>query len=415
MADVKTELLAPAGNLERLKWAVEYGADAVYFGVTEFSLRSYAGNFSLDEARVGLDYLHERGRKGYVTLNIYAFSDEYDELIKTAVTLDEMGADAFIVADLGVMREIGKLGLRTPIHVSTQANTTSLQTVLAYRDLGAKRVNLARELSLQQIKTIQAGIVGEDVETEVFIHGSVCFSYSGRCAISDYLTGRMANRGECTQPCRWQYELVEEKRPGQHFPVFEDKRGLYLFNSRDLALFPFVPELVNSGVASLKIEGRMKNVHYTAAVLSIYRAILDGQQIPKDEVWKQLGRVSNRGYSFGFMKGEITPDDYETGTHRYKSTSTMVATTTEETHGVMRVLDVKNTIQAGEKLELVTSDGVEEYQLPNKLMSIDGEELDHANNQDTILIDAQIPAYSVMRRVQETGPLVGPEDHLRSP
>lgn len=395
----KTELLAPAGNLERLKWAVAYGADAVYFGVTDFSLRSYAGNFTLEEARLGLDYLHRNNRRGYVTLNIYPFSNEYDDLMRTAAALDEIGADAFIVSDLGVMRALRQLNLRTPIHVSTQANTTSWQAVLAYRDLGAKRVNLARELSLEQIKEIQHSLDGERVETEVFIHGSVCFSYSGRCAISDYLTGRMANRGECTQPCRWNYALMEEKRPGQYFPVFEDKRGLYLFNSRDLALFSFVPELVNCGVASLKIEGRMKNVHYLAAVLSVYRAVLDGKSMSEETVYELLGRVSNRGYSLGFMKGGITPDDYEISTHKYRSTSVMVASSTNQIRENQRVCKVKNTVQAGERLELLTPDGVSGYTLPNPLISLDGEHLDHANNQDTILLDNDLPPYAVLRRI----------------
>ena len=396
---LKTELLAPAGNLERLKWAVAYSADAVYFGVTDFSLRSYAGNFTLDDARLGLDYLHLNGRKGYVTLNIYPVSDEYDELMRTSADLDDMGADAFIVSDLGVMRALRQLNLRTPIHVSTQANTTSWQAVLAYRDLGAKRVNLARELTLDQIKNIQHKLEGERVETEIFIHGSVCFSYSGRCAISDYLTGRMANRGECTQPCRWNYTLMEEKRPGQHFPVFEDERGLYLFNSRDLALFPFVPELVNSGVASLKIEGRMKNVHYLAAVLSVYRAVLDGKAMPAEIAYKLLGRVSSRGYSFGFMKGRITANDYETSTHRYQSTSVMVASTTEQMCGDQRVCKVKNTIQAGEQLELLTPNGISSYTLPNPLVSVEGESIDLANNQDVIVLD--LPPYAVLRRVTD--------------
>ncbi|MCE5324411.1 U32 family peptidase [bacterium] len=395
----KTELLAPAGNLERLKWAVAYGADAVYFGVTDFSLRSYAGNFTLEDAGIGLDYLHKNGRKGYATLNIYPFSNEYDELMRTAAALDEMGADAFIVSDVGVMRSLRQLNIHTPIHVSTQANTTSWQAVLAYRDLGAKRVNLARELSMDQIREIQHNLNGEDVETEVFIHGSVCFSYSGRCAISDYLTGRRANRGECTQPCRWSYALMEEKRPGQYFPVFEDNRGLYLFNSRDLALFPFVQDLVGCGVASLKIEGRMKNVHYLAAVLSVYRAILNGKSVPEDTVYEQLGRVSNRGYTFGFMKGRITPEDYETATHKYQSTSVMVASTTDRVHDGMRVCRVKNTLKAGEQLELLTPDGISDYSLPVPLITIEGESVDHANNQDTILLDNALPPYAVLRRV----------------
>lgn len=397
----RAELLAPAGNLERLKWAVAYGADAVYFGVTDFSLRSYAGNFTLDEAREGLEYLHQHHRRGYVTVNIYAFSDEYPELARTVRALDEMGADAFIVADLGVLCEINKLGLRAPVHISTQANTTSWQTVLAYRDLGAKRVNLSRELSLEQIAEIQKALDGENIETEVFIHGSVCFSYSGRCAISDYLTGRMANRGECTQPCRWNYALMEEKRPGQYFPVFEDQRGLYFYNSRDLALFEYVSELATLGVASFKIEGRMKNIHYLAAVLQVYRAILDRRELPSDLAWEMLGRVSNRGYTHGFMKGAITPDDYEIDTHSYQSTSTMLVSTTEETTEDYRICKVKNTVQAGEELELLTPNGISTLTMPNPIITPDGTGISHANNQDTILLPTDIPAFSVVRRITE--------------
>ncbi|MBW2054852.1 MAG: U32 family peptidase, partial [Deltaproteobacteria bacterium] len=230
------ELLAPAGNLEKLKWAVIYGADAVYFGTRFGSLRNFAGNFSFDDAEAGLGFLHANGKKGYATLNIYPFSNEYEEIINTAGTLDEMGVDAFIVSDLGVLMELKKLGLTAALHISTQANTTSFQTVLAYETLGAKRVNLARELSLEQIQQIQKQVRGK-IETEVFINGAVCFSYSGRCAISDYLAGFRANRGECKHACRWKYSVVEETRPGQYMPVFEDERGLYLFNSKDLALF----------------------------------------------------------------------------------------------------------------------------------------------------------------------------------
>ena len=235
---MKPQLLAPAGNLEKLKWAVRYGADAVYFGAEFGSLRSFAGNFTTSDAEEGLRLLHSQGKKGYVALNIYPFSDEYEKIIDSAKSLDDMGADAFIVSDVGVLSELKKLGLKASMHISTQANTTSYQTVLAYKELGAKRVNLARELSLEKIKDIQRGIEGQ-IETEVFIHGAVCFSYSGRCAISDYLTGFSANRGECKHPCRWKYALVEEKRDGEYMRVFEDERGLYFFNSKDLALFEF--------------------------------------------------------------------------------------------------------------------------------------------------------------------------------
>ena len=394
------ELLAPAGGLDRLKWAVAYGADAVYFGIEEFSLRSFAGNFSLEDAQEGLDYLHQRGRRGYVTLNIYPFSDEYDGLKQAAQTLDEMGADALIVSDLGVICELNKLNLRVPLHISTQANTVSYQSVLAYKEFGAKRVNLARELSLTQIQDIQQNLQGKDIETEVFIHGSVCFSYSGRCAISDYLTGRRANRGECTQPCRWGYSLMEEQRPGEYFPVYEDERGLHFFNSKDLALFPYIHELVASGVASLKIEGRMKNAHYLAAVLSVYRRILDGEAVHEDEAWRLLHRVDNRGFSSGFMKGEISADDYKTQAGKYMSTSVWVANTTEKLQDDYRICEIKNSIIAGEQLEMLTPDGkISTLTLPSQLMTVDGRSVERANNQDFVLLDKQLPPYSILRRL----------------
>jgi putative protease len=213
------------------------------------------------------------------------------------------------VADLGVLMELKKMDLKAAIHISTQANTISAQAVLAYKGLGAKRVNLARELSLERIKEIQKKIRGE-ICTEVFIHGAVCFSYSGRCAISDYLTGFRANRGECKHPCRWKYSLMEETRPGIYLPVFEDKRGLYLFNCRELALFEYVPALKEAGIDSIKIEGRMKSIHYIATTVSLYRQILDGKSFTHQQGMTELNRVPNRGYSEGFMKGDIGSGDY---------------------------------------------------------------------------------------------------------
>ncbi len=395
------ELLAPAGTLEKLKWAVAYGADAVYFGVTRFSLRSYAGNFTLEDAAEGLRYLHARGKRGYVTLNIYPFSDEYDSLLETAGALAEMGVDAFIVADFGVMVALRHAFPAISLHVSTQANTVSAQAALAYAAMGARRVNLARELSFAQITEALQRIDGA-IETEVFIHGSVCFSYSGRCAISDYLTGRCANRGECTQSCRWNYTLMEETRPGEYFPVFEDERGLYLFNSKDLALYRFTQQLANAGVTSLKLEGRMKNAHYLAAVVSLYRRLLDGEEIPEDTIRTLLSRVSNRSYSEGFMKGEITDEDYQRDFGGYHFTSIVIAHTTEQTVPTGRVCAVNNTINAGETLELLTPDGqVRPYTLPNPLRTVEGEELLVAQNHHTLVLEAGLPVYAILRRVKE--------------
>jgi len=393
------ELLAPAGNLEKLKWAVIYGADAVYFGTRFGSLRSFAGNFSFDDAAAGLDLLHAQGKRGYVTLNIYPFSDEYDKITTTARTLDEMGADAFIVSDLGVLMELKKLDLNATLHVSTQANTTSYQTVMAYKELGIKRVNLARELSIDQIKQIQKKIKGR-IETEVFISGAVCFSYSGRCAISDYLAGFRANRGECKHACRWKYAVVEETRPGQYMPVFEDERGLYLFNSRELALFEFVPALKEAGVDAIKIEGRMKSIHYIATIVSFYRQVIDGKRFTWEHGLERLNRVPNRGYSTGFMKGKIDSSDYQRDKSTSQSESIFVGNVTEERINGRCVLEVRNKIFAGEKLETLSPDGsLSTITMPAPLSTTDNRQVDFANNSQFILMEQDLKPYTILRRV----------------
>jgi putative protease len=397
---LKPELTAPAGTYEKLIWAVRYGADAVYFGTQFGSLRAYAGNLTLDEAAKGLEFLHKEGKKGYVTLNIYPFSDEYDHLLKIADRLCDAGADAFIVSDIGLIYELKKAGIKTPIHISTQANTTSSQAVLAYKQLGAARVNLARELSFEQIKQICKDTAHTGIELEVFIHGAVCFSYSGRCAISDYLTGRKANKGECTHPCRWNYYLVEEQRPNEYFPVFEDERGQYLFNCKDLALFEFVEPLKKAGITSFKIEGRMKSVHYTASVVSLYRQLIDGKKISTEDCLKLLSRVKNRGYSTGFMKGSITPDDYSYEKSQSKSGAVFVGDITDEKSDDS-ICFVRNKIFEGEKLEVLTPSGdVFEIETPKPLKTIAGEFVEFVNNPQKILLEQKLPAYSIIRRVQ---------------
>ena len=392
------ELLAPAGNLEKLKWAVVYGADAVYFGCEFGSLRSFAGNLSFDDAKAGLDYLHAHGKKGYVTLNIYPYSDEFDKLLETAKTLDGYGADAFIVADLGVLSQLKQLGLNADLHISTQANTTNYQAALAYKELGAKRVNLARELSLEKVRDIQKNI-NVEIETEIFVHGAVCFSYSGRCAISDYLTGYKANRGECKHPCRWKYALVEETRPGEYMPVFEDDRGLYLFNSRELALFEYVPALKEAGVTSIKIEGRMKSIHYIASVVSFYRRMLDGEEFTADKAFELLNRVANRGYSQGFMKGGITPDDYSIDESLSTSETIFVANVTEEMKDGKCVLEIRNKIHAGDRLETLSPDGsIGTVMMDDPLELSNGEAADFANNSQFVLLDGPLQPYTILRR-----------------
>ncbi len=396
---MKPELLAPAGNLEKLKWACVYGADAVYFGAEFGSLRSFAGNFSFDDAAEGFEFLHKRGKKGYVALNIYPFSDEYEKIIDTAKTLDSMGADAFIVSDVGVLSELAKLNLNAALHISTQANVTSYQTVLAYKQLGAKRVNLARELSLEQIKQIQLMTCGK-IETEVFVHGAVCFSYSGRCAISDYLTGFRANHGECKHPCRWKYAVVEEKRPGEYMPVFEDERGLYLFNSKELAIFQFLPQLREAGVTSFKIEGRMKSIHYIASIVSFYRQVIDGKKFTEQQALELLNRVPNRGYSCGFMKGSIGSEDCQSGRTRSLCDSVFVGNVMEEQVNNSCVLEVRNKIRAGQELEVLRPDGtISKITMSVPLIAKNGEKLDYINNSQFLLLEEKLSPYTILRSV----------------
>jgi len=393
------ELLAPAGDLEKLKWAAIYGADAVYFGTEFGSLRSFAGNLSLDDAATGLNFLHSRNKKGYVTLNIYPFSDEYDRIISIAGELDDMGADAFIVADMGVLMTLRKLDLKAELHISTQANTTNYQAVLAYKELGASSVNLARELSLEKIRVIQEKTRGK-VKTEVFIHGAVCFSYSGRCAISDYLAGHSANRGECKHPCRWKYALVEETRPGRYMPVFEDERGLYLFNSKDLALFEYVADLTEMGMNAIKIEGRMKSIHYIATVVSFYRQLLDGKEFSRKEALEILNRIPNRGYSTGFIKGFVDNNDYETGKSTSYSESIFVGNVLEEKVDSRCVLEVRNKIFAGEELEKLSPDGsLTTIHMPVPLTTTDNQQAEFANNSQFILLKQELEPYTILRRI----------------
>jgi putative protease len=393
------ELLAPAGTLEKLKWAVAYGADAVYFGLEFGSLRSFAGNFTLEQAEQGLRYLHNHGKKGYITLNIYPFSNEIDRLVALAKTLDQMGADAFIVADLGLLASLRGHGLRAALHISTQANTTNAQTALEYARLGASRVNLARELSLTQIEDI-CRQTRNQIEIEVFAHGAVCFSYSGRCAISDYLASSRANHGQCKHPCRWKYALVEETRPGQYMPVAEDQRGLYLFNSKELALFEYVPKLAAMGTASIKIEGRMKSIHYLASVVSLYRQILDGKTFTPAEAMAWLNRVPNRGYSAGFIKGGIGPDDYQWHRSNSEGDSLFVAEVEAADSDGGCVVRVRNRLCAGQPLEVLRPDGtLSTLTLPEPLETLDGQWLDIAQNEHRLRLPNPLEPYTLLRAV----------------
>lgn len=307
----KIELLSPAGDFERLKLAVQFGADAVYVGGTSFGMRSNPSNFNAEQLKEAVKYVHDNDKKLYLTCNTLPRNYEIPALPDFLRYAQEVGVDAFIIADMGVLQLAKKYAPEVEIHVSTQAGIVNYASALAYYDMGAKRVVTARELSLDEIRGIRDKCPPE-LEIEAFVHGAMCMSFSGRCILSDYLTGRDANRGDCAQPCRWKYSLVEEKRPGEYFPVNQEKDGTYIFNSRDLCMIEHIPQLVSAGINSFKIEGRAKSEYYTAAVTHAYRAAIDAYlQAPSDDfkpsgwIVDEMDRISHREYTTGFYFGPI--------------------------------------------------------------------------------------------------------------
>ncbi len=297
------ELLAPAGGREQLHAALRFGADAVYLGVDRFSMRARAANFKIDDVPAAVDCAHRFGAKVYVTCNVLMKPEDMRELPAYFEALDQAGVDAFIIGDLGAMRVARQVAPRVALHVSTQASITNAEAALAWYELGARRIVCARELSLQAIAELRSAIP-EDLELEAFVHGSMCMAVSGRCLISSYLTGRSANQGHCTQPCRWKYTLEEEKRPGQHFPIEEDEQGTFIMNAKDMNLIDHLDEIADAGVQSIKIEGRNKKAFYVATVVNAYRRVLDGED--PELLHGELNAVSHRPFSTGFYFG--TPD-----------------------------------------------------------------------------------------------------------
>lgn len=270
----KPELLAPAGNIEKLKTAIEFGADAVYLGGSKLNLRAFADNFSLDELKEGIEFAHSRNKKVYITLNVFPHNEDLNGLEEYLKDLYEIKADAVIVSDPGIIMTAREVVPNLEIHLSTQANSVNYKTAIFWHKQGVKRIVVARELSLKEIKSMKEKIP-ETCEIEAFVHGSMCISYSGRCLLSNYMTGRDSNRGACAQPCRYKYSLVEEKRPNEYFPVYEDEKGTYIMNSKDLCMIEHIPDLISAGIDSLKIEGRMKSSYYVASVVKAYREAID--------------------------------------------------------------------------------------------------------------------------------------------
>ena len=351
----KPEILAPAGDMEKLQMAVLYGADAVYLAGTSFGMRSFAGNFTPEELPKAVKFAHDHGVRVHVTVNTMPRNDEVARLPEHLERLNDAGVDALILADLGAFTLAGKYAPKCERHISTQQSIANYECARAWYDLGAKRVVLAREVSLQEIREMRAKIP-EELEVETFCHGAMCVSYSGRCLLSNYMTGRDSNRGQCAQPCRYQYALMEEKRPGEYFPVFEDEKGTYIMNSRDMCMIDHIPELIDAGVTSFKIEGRMKSAYYAAAVTNAYRhaidCALDGKALP--QIWRdEVDKLSHRPYCTGFYYGDPGQHYSETS---YYSDAEVCAVVEECDADGNAVLTQRNRFCLGDTVELMTND-----------------------------------------------------------
>ena len=362
----KPELLAPAGDLEKLKTALVYGADAVYFGGELFSLRAGAGNLTIEEIEEGAEFAHELGKKLYMAVNVFAHNDDIGTLIKYLESVKHIPIDAFIVSDPGVIQIIRQVIPGAELHLSTQANTTNWASAAFWHQMGIKRIVTARELSFKEIKEIKAN-TPDTLEIEAFVHGAMCISYSGRCLLSNFMTNRDANRGACSHPCRWKYSLMEEQRPGEYIPVEEDERGTYFFNSKDLCMIRNIPDLVDAGISSFKIEGRMKSIFYVAVTVGAYRRAIDAYfEDPKgwsfDEDWfNELTKVSHRDFTTGFYYSRPGDEGQNYGTSSYvKDYIFLGLVKSYDSETGMAVVEQRNKMVTGDKVE-VFGPGVEYF------------------------------------------------------
>ena len=405
----RPELLIPASSLEVLKTAVIFGADAVYIGGEAFGLRAKAKNFSKEDMRAGIEFAHEHGARVHVTVNILAHNDDLEGVSEYLHELKEMGPDALIIADPAIFDLAGEICPSIDRHISTQANNTNYGTYRFWRRLGAKRVVSARELSLEEIREIREHIP-EDMEIESFIHGAMCISYSGRCLLSNYFTGRDANQGACTHPCRWKYSIVEETRPGEYMPVYENERGTFIFNSKDLCMIEHIPEMIGAGIDSFKIEGRMKTALYVATVARTYRKAIDDYL--EDEAkyranmpW-YLDQISNCTYrqfttGFYFGKPDETSQIYDNNT--YVKEYTYLGIIGDEKDGMYRI-EQRNKFSVGEKIEIMKPDGRNIIVTVQRIMDEEGNEQESAPHPKQVLyvdLGGKADRYDILRRAEE--------------
>ena len=410
MRDKKPELLVPAGGLDTLKVAVDYGADAVYIGGQAFGLRAKADNFSIEEMKQGVEYAHAHNAKVYVTANIFAHNYDLDGIRAYFGELKDTGVDAVLVSDPGVFTIARETMPDMELHISTQANNTNYMTYKFWYDHGIKRVVSARELSLAEISQIRANIP-DDMEIESFIHGAMCISYSGRCLLSNFMAGRDANKGACTHPCRWKYAVVEENRPGEYMPVYENERGTYIFNSKDLCMIEHIPELIEAGIDSFKIEGRMKTALYVATVARTYRLAID-DFLKDPELYKsripfyksEISKCTYRQYTTGFFFGK--PDEntqiYESNTYIKEYTYLGIVGDMNE-EGLYNI-EQRNKFSVGEQIEVMRPDG-ENIQVTVKRITDDKdkdmESCPHPKQQLYIDLGVKLDRYDILRRKEE--------------
>ena len=404
---MKTELLAPAGDMERLRMAVAYGADAVYLAGQDFGMRAFAGNFSPEDLRAAVDFCHSRGVHVHVTCNTMPRNDEVARLPQWLELLDDAGVDAAIMADLGVFSLAKRYAPHLKRHVSTQAGVTNYEVARAWHDLGAHRVILARELSLDEVAELRAK-TPKELEIEAFVHGAMCVSYSGRCLLSNYMTGRDAQRGACAQPCRYKYALMEEKRPGEYFPVFEENGETFIMNSRDMCMMEHLPRLMESGVRCFKIEGRMKNELYIGTVVGAYRRAMDAyaadpaayqaDEALRRQLRGELDRISHRVYDTGFYFGQPEVCGEAVGTQQAAEYMGYVV----DVSGGDALVEMKNRFFVGDRLETVTPKGSEPLVIEDIVLDATGEHVGVVNVPNTLV---RIPC----------GEKLGKGDMLRGP
>ncbi len=415
----KVELLAPAGDLERLKVAILYGADAVYLGGNAFGLRAKAKNFSIEEMAEGVKFAHSHDAKVYVTCNIFAHNSDInnEKLVDYLKELERINVDGVIVADPGVFSIVRETVPNMEVHISTQANTTNYQTAKFWKSLGATRVVMAREMSFKEIKALADNV--EDIEIEAFVHGAMCMAYSGRCLLSNYFTNRDANRGACAQSCRWKYKIVEETRPGEYYPIEEDERGTYIFNSKDLCMIQYIPELIESGVYSFKIEGRVKTSYYVGSVIKAYREAIDDYlkdpalyESKKDYYLEEVKKSSYRGYTTGFFFNKPDEDSQVYTSNSYVRTYDFIGIVKEyDKETGFAIIEQRNKFVVGEEIEFLTTKGQNFSQIVTEMYDLDGNRLEEAPHPQQIIklkVDKEVSPFDMMRKESDNPVL--PED-----